>query len=70
MPTYEMEYGDQFLSVELTKGNILGSIEAKQVEKIPDLPAKIIEQLRNPIASPPLNEIIDTRDRVIILVRT
>jgi hypothetical protein len=33
MSTYEMEYGDHFLSVELKKGKILGSIEAKQVKK-------------------------------------
>ena len=67
MPTYEMEYGDQFLSVELKKGKIIGSIEAKQVDKIPDLPAKILDQLRNPVGSPPLSEIIDPKDHVVVL---
>ncbi len=67
MPTYKMEYGDQFLSVELDKGKILGSIEAKHVEKIPDLPVRILDQLRNPVASPPLSEIIDPKDRVVVL---
>ena len=62
-----MEYGDRFLSVELQKGKILGSIEAKQVDKIPDLPAKILDQLRNPSGSPPLSEIIDPKDHVVVL---
>lgn len=67
MATYKMEYGDEVLSVELDKGKILGSIEAKQVKKIADLPAKILDCLRNPIASPPLAEVIDASDRVVVL---
>jgi len=67
MPIYEMEYGDQFLSVELSRGKVLGTIEAKKVEKITDFPAKIIGLLRNPIASPPLDKIVYREDTVIIL---
>jgi nickel-dependent lactate racemase len=67
MATYSMEYGDRFLSVELDKGRVRGSIRAKEVKKITDLPAKIIELLRDPIGSPPLDTIIDRNDRVIIL---
>jgi nickel-dependent lactate racemase len=67
MATYSMEYGDRFISVELNKGRILGSIRAREVEKITDLPAKIRELLRKPIGSPSLDTIIDTNDGVIIL---
>ncbi|MFO8165501.1 MAG: nickel-dependent lactate racemase [Thermodesulfobacteriota bacterium] len=67
MSKHEMEYGDRFLSVELDKGVVLGSIGAKEVEKIANLPAKIIELLRKPISSPPLDKIVRAKDTVVIL---
>lgn len=67
MASYRFEYGDSEIPLEIGGGNILGSIEAREVPPLENLEATLREALKNPIASPPLREIVCETDRVVIL---
>jgi len=65
---FQFEYGDTTLTLEIPGGNILGSIEARDVPPLKDLDGALRRLLNDPIGSPPLKEVINSRDRVSILV--
>ncbi len=63
MSTISLKYGTAILSIEL-QGRILtpGSLQ-----ELPDPTAEILRALTNPIASPPLAEIVSAGERVVIV---
>ncbi len=67
MATVRFEYGDTELSLEIERGNILGSIEAREIPPLEDLEGILRGLLERPIGTPPLSEIVKGTDRVVIL---
>ncbi len=67
MATFQFEYGESPLSVEISHGTIAGRIEARDVPPLRDLEGTLRHALAHPIKSPPLSEIIKSTDRVVIL---
>jgi len=67
MAKYHFEYGNRKISLDIERGNVLGSINAREIPPISDLDETLRRLLHNPIASPPLNEIVKKSDRVAIL---
>lgn len=67
MHLYHFEYGDTTLAIEITQGNVLGSIEARDVPPLQDLDDTLRHVLSHPTGSPPLKEIVGKTDSVTIL---
>ena len=67
MPTLSVEYGDATLPLEITRGNILGSIEARDIPPLKDVKNTLTSLFNAPIGSPSLRDIINPTDRVVIL---
>ena len=60
-------FGEKEVAVTLPENQILQIIEGKDVEAITDVPAAIKTALRNPIDSPPLQEVVKPGDKVAII---
>ena len=67
MAAYQFEYGDKVFSLEIEQGNILGSIEARDIPPLDDLEGTLRHLLNHPLSSPPLKEVVKKSDRVVIL---
>ncbi|MBW1659560.1 MAG: nickel-dependent lactate racemase [Deltaproteobacteria bacterium] len=67
MAAYQFEYGDKVFSLEIEQGNILGSIEAREIPPLDDLEGTLRHLLNHPLSSPPLKEVVKKSDRVVIL---
>jgi len=67
MGLYQFEYGDRILSIEVDRGNILGSIEAREIPPLDNLEETLSHLLYHPISSPPLKEVVNKSDKVAIL---
>jgi lactate racemase len=66
--TYQFGLGDQVIDIVLPERQIIHEIEGRPIEAITDVPAAVKEALRNPIASPPLHEVVRAGDKVCIIV--
>lgn len=60
-------FGEKEVALTLPEEQILHIIEGKAVKAITDVPAAIKTALRNPIDSPPLQEVVKTGDKVAII---
>ena len=60
-------FGEKEVALTLPEEQILHIIEGKAVKAITDVPAAIKTALRNPIDSPPLQEVVNTGDKVAII---
>lgn len=67
MPGYAFEYGDGTIEIDISRGNILGSIEARDVPAVEDTEKTLRALLARPVGSPPLKEIVKKGDKVVIL---
>jgi len=60
-------FGEKEVALTLPEEQILHIIEGKAVKAITDVPAAIKTALRNPIDSPPLQEVVKAGDKVAII---
>jgi len=54
------------MEFEVPEHLLLGTVEGVAVEPLPDLEAALEEALENPVASPPLRELVGPGDRVVL----
>jgi len=64
---FEFEYGDSSFELDVVRGKILGSIEARDVPALYDIEKTLKELLARPTNSPPLKEIVKKGNKVVIL---
>ncbi|TWH45475.1 nickel-dependent lactate racemase [Sporomusa sp. KB1] len=60
-------FGEKEVAITLPEDQILHIVEGKAVEAITDVPAAIKAALRNPIDSPPLQEVVKAGDKVALI---
>ncbi len=66
--TIHFGFGNESIPVELPQEKIIYEIEGKPVEAITDTTAAVKEALSHPIGSPPLNKVVQPKDKVVIIV--
>ncbi|MDD4600386.1 Lactate racemase [bioreactor metagenome] len=65
---FEFAYGKQTIKVALPEKQVINEIEGRPAVEIQDVPAAVLEALHNPIASPPLRDVVQSGDKVAIIV--
>ncbi|MDR0841429.1 MAG: nickel-dependent lactate racemase [Christensenellaceae bacterium] len=68
MEQISLAYGAQRLNVRLAGAGSITILEERALTPIQDLPAAFSQAVENPIASPPLRQVIDGRDCVTIVL--
>lgn len=68
MQRYQLAYGKDRLTFQISTDVKVGEIEAKPSTPIIDVEQAIREALAHPLGTPPLSEIIQARDNVVIVV--
>ncbi len=68
MPTCKLKYGQQELEISVPAENLLGILYPNEMPGVPDEQAEIRRALREPIGTKPLNELVQPRHRVAIMV--
>ncbi|MDU2066216.1 MAG: nickel-dependent lactate racemase [Sporomusaceae bacterium] len=61
-------FGDSTISLSLPQEKIIYEIEGAPAPAITDIPAAVLEALRNPVGTAPLKEIVTKTDSVVIIV--
>lgn len=64
---YKLGYGQGVLSVTLPEERVINDVEGKSVTPVTDVPAAVRDVLRNPIGAPPLPEVVNPGDQVMIV---
>ncbi|SDE06245.1 nickel-dependent lactate racemase [Sporomusa acidovorans] len=65
---YAFSFGDKKIAVTLPEEQILQVIAGKKARAITNVPAAVQSALRQPIDSPPLQEVVQNGDKVAIIV--
>ena len=66
--TFEFGYGNGKMSLNLPENKIINNVLGKPYPAIEDVPAAVREALRNPIGTPPLQQVVKPGDTVAIVV--
>ncbi len=64
---YVFGFGDKEVAITLPEEQVLHVVEGKDVEAITNVPAAVQAAVRNPIDSPPLQQVVKTGDKVVII---
>lgn len=64
---FSLGYGDQEVTIALPKERILNVVEGKPVKAVVDVEAAVAAALKNPIGTPPLKDVVQQGDKVMII---
>ncbi len=67
MQEYRLEHGSGFLSLWLDPRRVRGELQPRAVSEVADVGAAIRHSLGNPVASPPLHEVLEGKSSALIL---
>jgi nickel-dependent lactate racemase len=65
--TVHIRYGDTLLSTGLEEGRVLFDLQPADVPPVHDVEREICRALQEPIGSPPLRELVNAGDRVVVV---
>lgn len=63
----ELKYGRKVVKLQIPEDNLLGVLKTGNIPAVDDERQAVVNALRNPIASPPLHEIVKAGDKVVII---
>lgn len=64
---YKFGFGQGTLSIKLPQERVLNEVEGKSVSPITNVAAAVREAVRNPIGTPPLSQVVQPGDKVMIV---
>ncbi|KJS88396.1 MAG: hypothetical protein JM58_01115 [Peptococcaceae bacterium BICA1-8] len=65
---FDVSYGKGKLKFSITENNLIGVLITSEAEKITDLEKNVRTALENPIGTKPLREIVQSEDKVVIVI--
>jgi len=65
--TVHIRYGDSLLSTGLEEWRVLFDLQPTDVPPVQDVEREICRALREPVGSPPLRELVNAGDRVVVI---
>ena len=68
MKTFELGFGKGTQTISLPAQQVINQVEGNEALAIEDIPAAVIEALRNPNGTPPLQNIVSAGETVCIVV--
>ena len=68
MKTFELGFGKGTQTISLPSQQVINQVEGNEAPAIEDIPAAVIEALRNPNGTPPLQTIVSPGETVCIVV--
>lgn len=68
LKTYSFRIGEGTMDLSLPENRVLYDIKGKSADEITDVPAAVLQALRNPIGSPPLSQVVSPGDNVVLTV--
>lgn len=64
---YSFGFGDQEIKAVLPRERVINVVEGRPAKAVSDVEAAVREALNNPIGTPPLKEVVQSGDKVIII---
>ncbi len=63
----KVNYGSQEIELNIPESNLCFNLWAKECSKIDNVKEEILNAIRNPIGCPPLQKIVNSQDKVVII---
>jgi nickel-dependent lactate racemase len=64
---FSFGFGDQEITIALPEQRVINVVEGKPAKAVVDVEAAVVEALHHPIGTPPLNDVVQQGDKVIII---